>query len=175
MSGQFPSRDGRPAKHPVRNAYNAAEPSPFLRFNERDAASVAATTVAAQPALVFASALEGLAGTMSGQFASSVPTFSMAFMLTWLLQTTAVALFKIVACLLRNRGESLFRDIFAWLWLIVFQTGWEAFKDFFFFWRRRPRRRRRPFAPVFPDPRPAPGRQRRRPVRDALRRRRDYR
>ncbi len=170
---QFPSPDGTPARHPVRHSYADADPSPLGRFNGRDAASVAANTVAAQPAIIVASTLaanlDSLAGSVGGAMLSGAPSMTASFVTTWLVATAVQAIFKAIAAVLRNYGESMFRDFIAWLWKWAIIAAWDAFKSQFFFWRR-PRResRRRPW-PVFPEPNPRPG-TRRRPVRDAIRR-----
>lgn len=152
-------------QHPVKGSYDEAKPSPRLKFNERDAASVAATTALTQPIIVVASALETVAFNVDGLAATATPSFTASFVTMWLVQTIAVALLKTIACLLRNYGTSLFRDLVAWAWRWWIIETWNAFRGMArSLW---PTRRRRP--PDNPQP-PSPGR--RRPVRDAIRRRR---
>lgn len=153
-------------KPPVKGSYDEATPSPRMKFNERDAASVAATTFLTQPIIVLASAIESMAVNVDGMVSAATPSMSMSFATAWLTQTIAVALLKTAACFLRNHGSSFFRDLVAWVWRWWIVAAWHSLKQ-----TGRsiiPRRRVRPIVPQ-PNP-PSPGR--RRPVRDAIRRRR---
>lgn len=155
-------------KHPIKGTYGEAKPSPRLRFNERDAASVAATTALTQPIIVVASALETVAFNVDGLAATATPSLTSSFVMMWLIQTIAVALLKTIACLLRNYGTSLFRDLIAWIWRWLIPDIRQAIRNAFrSIWPFR--RRSAPVRPDNPQP-PSPGR--RRPVRDAIRRRR---
>jgi hypothetical protein len=155
-------------KPPVKGSYDETPPSPRMKFNERDAASVAATTFLTQPIIVIASAIESMAVNVDGMVSAATPSMSMSFATAWLTQTIAVALLKTVACFLRNHGSSFFRDLIAWVWRWWVVAAWDSFRSII------PIRRTRPIAPQ-PRPRrrpkpPSPGR--RKPVRDAIRRRR---
>lgn len=160
---QFPKR-------PVRGSYDAVEPSSRMKFNERDAASVAATTVLTQPIIVIASALESMAVNVDGMVAAAEPSFTASFATAWITQTLAVAALKTVACLLRNYGGSFFRDAVAWAWRWWIATAMAAFREslrsIWPSWRRSTRPR-----PGGDNPQPpSPGRK---PIRDAIRRRRE--
>jgi hypothetical protein len=149
---QFPGNSKR-RKPPVRGSYIDSDYSPWMHLNERDAASIASNTATATPIFAVASAVESLAYmTDPGSMLSSggVATFSMSFVVTWLLQTVCFAVLKTVACLLRNRGESLFRDVTAWLWKWVIAQAWQSFTDTFFGWL--PFRRRERLIPIRPVP-----------------------
>jgi hypothetical protein len=156
-------------KPPVKGTYDETLPSPRMKFNERDAASVAATTFLTQPIIVIASAIESMAVNVDGMVSSATPSMSMSFATAWLTQTIAVALLKTVACFLRNHGGSFFRDFVAWVWRWWVLAAWDAMRE-----SARailPRRRSTPVRPRPDSPQPpSPGR--RKPVRDAIRRRR---
>lgn len=140
---QFPEPKTKPRKPPVKHTYIDADYSPWMKLNERDAASIASNTATATPIFAIASAVESLAVNFdpAATFgAAGVGSFTLTFLTTWLLQTACYAVLKTVACLLRNKGESLFRDITAWLWKWVIAQAWRAFVDSFFGWM--PRRRR---------------------------------
>lgn len=159
-----------PPKHPIKGTYEEAKPSPRLKFNERDAASVAATTALTQPVIVVASAIESMAINVDGMLSAATPSMTTSFAAAWIAQTLAVAALKTVACLLRNHGTSFFRDFVAWVWRWWLIAARDAIRDSFrSLWpwgRGNPRPTPRPT----PQP-PSPGR--RRPVRDAIRRRRE--
>jgi len=133
---QFPK-----ARRKVRGSYDALAPSPRWRWNGRDAASTGATVALMQPVILTTSyQLEGLAAALMPATPSS---FSVGFLLAWLLQSVGVAVIKGVANLLRHYGSSIAKDALAWLWIQVS----DALP--FARWRQRRRERRRP--PRHPD------------------------
>ena len=153
----------------MKGTYDETLPSPRMKFNERDAASVAATTVLTQPIIVIASAIESMAVSVDSLSAGAVPSLSVSFVTAWLTQTIAVAILKTVSCFLRNHGSSFFRDLVAWVWRWWVLAAWDAMRE-----SARailPRRRSTPVRPRPDSPQP-PSLGRRRPVRDAIRRRR---
>lgn len=136
---QFPNAKRK--RPPVKDSYIEADYSPWMRFNEKDFASTCETTLMLQPVIVsIAAGIESLAYSMEPQEATAIG-FTGEFMMTWLGTTIAVAAMKGIACLLRDRGASLIRDVTTWLWRWVFRTAWEALIDAMFGWL--PLRKRR--------------------------------
>jgi hypothetical protein len=156
---QFPGGPKR-RKPPVKGSYIDSDYSPWMKLNERDAASIATNTATATPIFAVASAVESLALNFdpSSSFgAAGVASFSTSFLLTWFFQTVCFAILKTIACLLRDRGESVFRDVSAWVWKWIIATAWQSFTDTFFGWLPFRRRERIiPVRPVDPDGEPTP-------------------
>jgi hypothetical protein len=159
---QFPSDPSKPKpkKPPVKHTYIDADYSPWLNLNERDAASIASNTATAAPVLAVASAVESLAFNFDPALSLGAVGFgslTTTFLLTWLVQTIGFALLKTIACLLRNRGESLFRDVSAWVWKWIIAQAWQSFRESFFgWWPVRRERVIKPVRPVRPDVAPEP-------------------
>ena len=153
IRSQFPRRWA-----PIAGAYRRASYSRWGRFNERDFASVAATTAAMQPFILgieaYANAIQpDLYGATTYGFVSGAG--SATFFFRWLTQTTAVAALKALACFLRNYGESLFRDLAVWLWVNAIRASWFTFGDYFLYWLPWWRRDTRPWWSIT-DPAPIP-------------------
>lgn len=148
---QFPSAKPKRKRPPVANSYNDADYSPWMKFNGKDFASTCETTLMLQPVIVsIAAGIESLAYSMEPQQATAIG-FTGEFVTTWLGTTIAVAAMKGVACLLRDRGASLIRDVATWVWQWVFRSAWEAFVDMMFGWLPFRKRRVRPLRPIAPD------------------------
>jgi hypothetical protein len=140
---QFPNAKPKRKRPPVKDSYLDADYSPWMRFNGKDFASTCETTLMLQPVIIsIAAGIESLAYAVEPQDANAF-SFTGEFATTWLGTTIAVAVMKGVACLLRDRGASLIRDIATWVWQWVFRSAWEAFVDMMFGWlpirKRRPR------------------------------------
>ena len=147
-SSQFPSR-----WQPIAGGYRRADYSRRGRFNERDFASVAATTAAMQP---FILGIEAYANAIMPDLYGSAAGFgSAAFVGRWLTQTVAVAALKAFGCFLRNYGDSLLRDLAVWLWINAIRASWYTFGDYFLSWLPWWRRDTGPWRPI---PTPAPPR-----------------
>jgi hypothetical protein len=140
---QFPGSKPKSKRPPVDHAYVDADYSPWMKFNEKDFASVASNTATAAPVLAVASAVEALSLNFDPAMsfgAVGLGSLTTTFIVTWVFQTIFFAILKTIACLLRSQGESWFRNITAWFWKWVFQSAWETFTDTFFSWlpfRRR--------------------------------------
>ena len=141
------------AGQPIAGGYRRADYSRRGRFNERDFASVAATTAAMQP---FILGIEAYANAIMPDLYGSAAGFgSAAFVGRWLTQTVAVAALKAFGCFLRNYGDSLLRDLAVWLWINAIRASWYTFGDYFLGWLPWWRRDTRPWRPI---PTPAPPR-----------------
>lgn len=179
---QFPGHTPRTIKH----TYSDADPSPWMRFNRRDAADVTIETANAQPSILVAStaaatiagSLESVANMVGNSIAVATPSMTVAFVSTWAISTGVQLIFRAIVALLRSHGESIFRDAVAWFWALLFHSFLENAKSYFFGWWPFGRRRaapRRPARPDRPQPdgvTPSPGR---RTIRDRIQRRREQR
>jgi hypothetical protein len=156
---QFPNAKPKRKRPPVKDSYLDADYSPWMQFNGKDFASTCETTLMLQPVIVsIAAGIETMAYSMEPQnSAIGIGNLGGEFLTTWLGTTIAVAAMKGVACLLRDRGASLIRDIATWVWQWVFRSAWEAFVDMMFGWLPIRKRRTRivnpdddtdPFIPV---------------------------
>ncbi|MGV3484782.1 MAG: hypothetical protein ACO1RT_10225 [Planctomycetaceae bacterium] len=152
---QFPATRPKRKRPPVKGAYVDADYSPWMRFNEKDAASTANATIILQPViLAVASGVDMLAQTIEAGTYAAEPQVSGAFLTTWASTTAAVAAMQGLSCLLGDRGASLVRDVGAWLWKWVISAAWSAVADTVLDWL--------PFNGFFvrrrlkPSPKPAP-------------------
>lgn len=94
----------------LKGSYEGHDYAPLGKLGPREAGSIAANTMIAQPAILAASwEIEQLAQ-------RSMPTLTpgMAGLSSWFVQTLIFLALKVIANLLRNNGGSLFRDVAAW-------------------------------------------------------------
>lgn len=125
---QFPS----PPKKPIAGAYERHDYAPRGKFGPREAGSTAAfATIMAGPIAFAAMRIEqhaealGQSPEQAMGFAGGVFASSFAMAIVW----------KIVASLLRNFGESMVRNIAAWVWMSLgsalwsMATGWLPWKQ----------------------------------------------
>lgn len=122
---QFPRR-----WEPVKGAYNRAEYTERGKFGARDFGSVVATTAAMQP---FIFGLEAYARAMEPDlYGAGAGVFTASFAMRWFWQTAGVAALKVASSFLRNYGESLLRDLAAWLWTNALRASWYTVSDLLF-------------------------------------------
>ena len=158
--GSTPSQFPEPSNRQIKGSYQQHEFAPRGEFGPREAGSTLAFSAAIQPAIVYAAyQIEQLAEAQSPEMGAvgAIGVFGAA----WGSQFFLAIASKIAAGFLRNFGESLIRDVGAWLWAHVLQAAWDTFADAAFPWRWRT-------VPTVPEP-VAP---KRRPLRDWWERRR---
>lgn len=146
-SGQ-PTQSQFPRRHPsgFNGGYCESDYTPRGRFGPREAGdTLAFSAMMAGPLAYVAMVLEQHAERMGASPQQAIglagSTFATSFLVT-------IGL-KIASGFVRNYGESLIREVGAWLWLHVVQAIKQAIRELIF-----PRRNPRP-DPVVPDERPA--------------------
>jgi len=139
---------GTPPPRRVDGAYSVYDYSVRGEFNPKDAGSTFAAGVHQMLIFPVAAGLEYYA-----QRSYTMPV-GMAFTSAWLTQLIIALIFKVVANILRSRGESFIRDLGTWLWAQLSNLVYQYLWDKAFGWTRIFRRQRN--SPDQPTPTPGP-------------------
>lgn len=145
-ASQFPKR-----WKPIRGSYVDANYAPPGKYGAREFGSTVAFGAAIQPAIIWASYQIEQMAEASNPNVNGLATFGAAYASTFV---TAIVM-KILAGFLRNFGESLIRDLAAWLWINALRATWYTITDLFTGWI--PWNRSRPFRPQPNNIAPRPG------------------
>lgn len=153
---------------PVRGSYRECDYAPRGQFGPREFGSTLAFSAAIQPAVIWASYQIERMAEQSDPTVNGVAVFGAAYGSTFL----GSLFLKIAAGFLRNFGESVIRDLGAWLWINVLKALWSTFVDVCFGWL--PGRTKKRWDDLIPDVHPDETKPPYQPVRDWWRNRRNH-